>query len=195
MLGYLDRKVRFWHVALASGLAIGWYIGLALLTARALPTFSFFRCPIGFCALGYTANSISLTMRLIGAEGREFLHGVLMPLDRLHPLLLLAAISLGYVWLTRPTDIGSVKMEGRLRYMLLGVPLLYALADWGENWAFDRILAEYPQIRYPSVMRASILTALKSQLFAAALGFGVALGLAAYLRWHGWVRAVEPRPE
>ena len=76
------------------------------------------------------------------AEGRAFLHDTLIPLDRVLPLLVLTATGLGSVWLTRPHKSWGVAGEGRLRYMLLAVPILYAVADIGENWAFDVMLRE-----------------------------------------------------
>ena len=181
MLAFLDRTLKLWHVALAAVTAIAWFAFIIIAGQLALPAVSLFRCPIGFCATGYSANSVTLVLRTLGAEGRAFLLETMLPLDRGTPILVLFAFVIGYIWLTRPHAIWSVPLEPSHRYMLLVVPTFYCLADYGENWAFEQMLRTFPQISYRSVLRASILTSVKSQLLAASLGIALALVVAAWV--------------
>ena len=181
MLAFLDRNLRFWHVVGLNGAAIAWFAGMTIASQMALPNVSLSRCPIGFCATGYSADRVNLMLRVIGPDGRTFLEETLLPLDRVLPMLLLVALGATYAWLTRPGADWTVPLEPKYRYMLLAVPLFYCVADLCENRAFAQMLASFPQIGYREVRTASIFTSLKSQLIAASLGIAMALAIVAWV--------------
>ncbi len=180
MLGILDRNLKAWHVAAVSVAAIGWFAGMTIASHIAMPGIALFRCPIGFCVTGYSANSVALLLRRIGLEGREFLQGTLLPLDRVLPVLVLAAALANYAWWTRPHGARSVKLEPVYRLVMMAVPIVYCVVDYLENWAFTALLHSFPDINYRAVRLASIFTAAKSQLIAATLGIILALMIAAW---------------
>jgi hypothetical protein len=181
MLAYLDRNLRGRHVALATVAAVLWFVGMTWASYQVLPRGEMFRCPIGFCVAGYSANSATLMLQVMGAEGRATLQNVLLPLDRIWPLLVLVACVLHTAWWTRPGARYAIRIEPKYRYMLMAVPAIYALADYGENWAFAKLLASFPKIGYRDVQVASGFTAVKSQLIVASIGIVVALAIA------GWI--------
>ena len=72
------------------------------------------------------------------------------------------------------------------RLTLIALPLLYGLADYGENVAVLRMLAETGQISDQLAHRGSVLTAAKSQLVVASIAFAGAFVIAGWLeRWRG----------
>src|SRR6185436_2410342 len=103
-----------------------------------------------------------------------------LPLDMVLPALLLVALSVTYVWFSRPGHDMAVPLSSGARYSFLSVPLLYCLADYAENWALVEALQAYPNIPYRLARRAGFLTAAKSQLIVASLGIAVALAIAAW---------------
>jgi hypothetical protein len=179
MLATLDRQLRLWHVWAANVIAVAWFGSMALTIQRALPDTGMFRCPIGFCANGYYPDDLREVLASIGPEGRMFLQHTLRPLDMVLPALLLIALVIDYVWLTRPGERVSVPLSPAARWALLAVPILYCLADYGENWAVSNLIKAYPNIDDRLALRASLLTAAKSQLVAASIGFAIALAIAA----------------
>jgi hypothetical protein len=180
MLSFLDRHLRFWHVALANGAALAWFAGMQWATQMSLPGVKFFRCPIGLCLGYYSPGELNATLARIGKGGREFLTDTLLPLDMVLPTLLLVALVLACAWLTRPGESASVPLSTGARYAFLAVPLFYCLADYAENWALVDALQAYPNIPYRLARRASFLTAAKSQLIVASIGLAAALAIAAF---------------
>ncbi len=181
MLAFLDRTLTWRHVALATGAAILWFAAMTWASFQVLPRGGLFRCPIGFCVTGYSANGVTLSLQLMGVQGRATLQDMLLPLDRVWPLLVLLACVLNTAWWTRPGDRYAIRLEPKWRYVLMVAPVVYCLADYGENWAFGAILKSYPRIGYRDVMFASSFTAVKSQLIVASLGIVVALAVAAWI--------------
>ena len=175
MLSLFDRRSKLWHVVILNLAAISWFSGMMLVAHNALPRFPLLRCPIGFCATGYSAATATLAIQMLGEEGRFYLLNTFMLLDQILPFLLLLAFAANYLWWTRPGDTWSIPLEPRYRYVLLLVPLIYCAADYAENWSFGELLRSYPKIDYRLVRRASIITSIKSQLAAASLGIAIAL--------------------
>lgn len=186
MLSVMDRRLRAWHFWLANALAIGWFAGMTWATQAAIPGVKFFRCPFGLCLGYYTPGELTATFTRIGKSGREFLTNTLLPLDMVLPTLLLVALSVTYIWFSRPGQRMAVPLSRGARYTFLSVPLLYCLSDYAENWALAEALQAYPNIPYRLARRASVLTAAKSQLIVAALGLAVALAIAAWGLAHHW---------
>jgi hypothetical protein len=186
MLTVLDQRLRAWHFWLANALAIAWFAGMTWATQMAMPGVKFFRCPLGLCLGYYTPSELNATLTRIGRSGREFLVNTLLPLDMVLPALLLVALSITYVWFSRPGQQMAVPLTTNTRYVFLCLPLLYCLADYAENWTLAEVLQSYPNIPYRLARRASILTAAKSQLIVATLGVAVALAIAAWGLAHHW---------
>jgi hypothetical protein len=180
MLSILDRRLRPWHFWLANAVAVGWFAGMSLLTSEALPGAHLVRCPIGLCLGFYAPDELRETLDGLEEGGRAFLADTLLPLDMILPALLLIAFGVTSVWFTRPGASMSVPVSAGARYTLLSVPLLYCLADYGENFALGEALEAYPDITDELAHRASLLTAAKSQLVVASLGVAAALALAAW---------------
>ena len=134
----------------------------------------------------YSPIELHATLTKIGRGGREFLANTLLPLDMVLPTLLLIALSVTYVWFSRPGHEMSVPLSTGARYAFLCVPLLYCLSDYAENLTLVEALQAYPNIPYRLARRASILTAAKSQLVVASLGLAVALAIAAWGLAHHW---------
>jgi len=178
MLSQLDRRLKLWHVVILSLAAISWFVGMMLVAHNALPRFPLLRCPIGFCATGYSAATATIAIQMLGDEGRFYLLNTFMLLDQILPFLLLLAFVANYLWWTRPGDTWSIPLEPSYRFLLLLVPLIYCAADYAENWSFGELLRSYPKIDYRLVRRTSIITSIKSQLAAASLGIAVALPVA-----------------
>ena len=149
-------------------------------TQSALPGVKLFRCPIGLCLGYYSPIELQTTLTKVGRNGREFLTETLLPLDMVLPALLLLALTVTYVWFTRPGHPINVPLSSGYRYALLCVPVLYCAADYAENWTLVEALQAYPNIPYRLARRASFLTAAKSQLIVASLGIAVALAIAAW---------------
>jgi hypothetical protein len=189
MLSILDRRIRFWHLCVANGLALAWFVGMGLATQTALPGVKLFRCPIGLCPGYYAPIELQTTLTRIGRDGRQFFAETLLPLDMILPALLLVSLTITYLWFSRPNQEVSVPLSSGARFALLGVPLFYCLADYAENWTLAEALQAFPNISYRLARRASFLTAAKSQLIVAALGIAVALVIAA------WGRARRPGPD
>jgi hypothetical protein len=180
MLSVLDRHLTAWHFWLANAVAIAWFAAMGLATQSAMPGVKLFRCPIGLCLGDYSSVELHATLTRIGRNGRQFLAETLLPLDMVLPALLLVALTVTYVWFSRPGHAMAVPLSTGARYALLAVPLLYCLADYAENWALVEALQAYPNISYRLARRASFLTAAKSQLIVASLGIAVALAVAAW---------------
>lgn len=180
MLAVLDRHVRAWHLWVANGVALTWFVGMSIASRVALPNVVLFRCPIGFCAGGYAPSDLRAALTDIGPEGRAFVRDTLLPLDRVLPAVLLVALLITYVWFSRPGQRMAVPLSPGARYALLAVPVLYCLADYGENWAVAEMLRAYPSVDDRLAFRASLLTAAKSQLVAASIGIALALAIAAW---------------
>jgi hypothetical protein len=180
MLSVLDRHLRFWHVVVANGAALAWFAGMQFVTQTNLPGVKFFRCPIGLCLGYYSPNELNAALTRIGRNGREFLADTLLPLDMVLPALVLVALTVTYVWLSRAGETTAVPLSTGARFAFLCVPLFYCLADYAENWALVDALQAYPNISYRLARRASFLTAAKSQLIVAAVGLAVALLVAAW---------------
>ena len=102
MLAVLDRQFEAWHMWLANGVAVAWFVGMALATQAALPGVKLFRCPIGLCLGYYSPIELQATLTRIGKNGRDFLAETLLPLDMVLPTLLLVAFAVTYVWFSRP---------------------------------------------------------------------------------------------
>lgn len=180
MLSVLDRRLKSWHFWVANSVAVGWFVAMGLATQAALPGVKLFRCPIGLCLGYYSPVELQTTLTKIGRNGREFLAETLLPLDMVLPALLLVALTITYVWFSRPGAAFAVPLSPGARYAFLCVPLLYCLADYAENWSLVEALQAYPNIPYRLARRASFLTAAKSQLIVASLGIAVALAIAAW---------------
>ena len=186
MLSVLDRHVHAWHFWLANSVAVAWFVGMGLATQAALPGVKLFRCPIGLCLGYYSPIELQTTLTKIGRNGREFLTETLRPLDMVLPTLLLVALTITYVWFSRPGAAFAVPLSPGARYAFLCVPFLYCLADYAENWSLVEALQAYPNIPYRLARRASFLTAAKSQLIVASLGIAVALAIVAWGLAHHW---------
>jgi hypothetical protein len=180
MLSILDRRLRPWHFWLANAVALGWFAGMSFLTREALPGTQLVRCPIGLCLGFYAPDELRETLDGLEEGGRAFLADTLLPLDMILPALLLIAFCVTCVWFTRPGEPMSVPVSTSARYTFLCVPLLYCLADYGENFALGEALEAYPDISDELAHRASLLTAAKSQLIVASLGIAAALAVAAW---------------
>jgi hypothetical protein len=186
MLSVLDRRLKSWHFWLANGAAVVWFVGMSLATQSAMPGVKLFRCPIGLCLGYYSPIELHATLTRIGRNGREFLAETLLPLDMVLPALLLVALTVTYVWFSRPGSHMAVPLTPKTRYVFLCVPLLYCAADYAENWTLVEALQAYPNIPYRLARRASVLTAAKSQLIVASLGIAVALAIAGWGLAHHW---------
>jgi hypothetical protein len=186
MLSVLDRHVRAWHFWAANTIAVAWFAGMHYATQTALPGMKLFRCPIGLCLGYYSPVELHATLTKIGKSGREFLTETLLPLDMVLPALLLVALTVTYIWFSRPDSPAGVPLSRGARYALLCVPLLYCVADYAENWTLVEALQAYPNIPYRLARRASVLTAAKSQLIVAALGIAVSLAIAGWGLAHHW---------
>jgi len=186
MLSVLDRRLRAWHFWLVNAVAVAWFAGMSYATQAAMPGVKLFRCPIGLCMGYYSPAELHATLAKIGRGGREFLAETLLPLDMVLPALLLVALSITYVWFSRPGQDMAVSLTPGARYMFLCVPLLYCLADYAENWTLVEALRAYPNVPYRLARRASLLTAAKSQLIVTSVGIAVALAIAAWGLAHHW---------
>ena len=102
MLSILDRRLKAWHFWLANAAALAWFAGMSVATQAALPGVKLFRCPIGLCLGYYSPVELQTTLTKIGRNGREFLAETLLPLDMVLPALLLFALTITYVWFSRP---------------------------------------------------------------------------------------------
>jgi hypothetical protein len=193
MLSILDRHVRAWHFWLANGAALAWFVGMSVATQSALPGVKLFRCPIGLCLGYYSPVELQTTLTKIGKNGREFLAETLLPLDMVLPALLLVALTVTYVWFSRPGHPVNVPLSPGYRYAFLCVPLLYCAADYAENFTLVEALQAYPNIPYRLARKASFLTAAKSQLIVASLGIAVALAIAGWGFAHHWAEAARRR--
>jgi hypothetical protein len=182
MLAFLDRHIRAWHMWLAVGAGLAWFIGMSLATQAALPGVKLFRCPIGMCPGYYLPTELNATLTRIGKSGRDFLAETLLPLDMVLPALLLVAFVAVYIWFSRPGETLAVPLSSGSRRALLCVPFSYCAADYGENFALVEALRTYPNIPYWLARRASFLTATKSQLITASVGIAVAIAIAAWGR-------------
>lgn len=181
MLSVLDRRLTFWHLCVANGVALAWFVGMSVATQAALPGIKLFRCPIGLCLGYYSPAELQATLTRVGRNGRQFFAETLLPLDMLLPALLLVALTITYVWFTRPSP-DAVPLSSGARYALLCVPLFYCLADYAENWALAEALQTFPNVSYRLARRASFLTAAKSQLIVASFGIALALVIVAWGR-------------
>lgn len=178
-LSGLDRLLRPWHVIALNSAALAWFVTLTLTSRAALPGVALFRCPIGFCAGGYSPEDIFSMLDEIGEEGRHYLHNTLLWADLLLPALLVAALLADIIWFSRPGARVAVALQPAARLTLLAVPLVYGIADYLENWAIANMLHLYPNIDDLMAERTSLLTAAKSQLVAASVGIAAALAVAA----------------
>jgi hypothetical protein len=189
LIARLDRYLRPWHVVMANILAASWFAGVTIFGRTALPSVALLRCPVGFCAGGYPPEEIYALLDEIGEEGRRFLHDSMVWGDLVLPMLFLAALMLDILWFSRPGARLSVTLQPMARLVLLAVPVLYFLADYLENAAIEQMLRLYPDLDDAMAERASMLTAAKSQLFAASAGIAVALAVAA------WGARLRPRTD
>lgn len=178
ILSSLDRLLRPWHLAIVNAVAIVWFVTLTLASRAALPGVALFRCPIGFCAGGYSPEELYSMLDEIGEDGRGYLYGTLLWADLVLPALLTAALLANILWFSRPGTRGAVTLQPAARLGLLAVPLVYCVADYAENWAIANLLQLYPNIDDLMAERASVLTAAKSQLVAASIGIVAALAVA-----------------
>lgn len=193
LIARLDHVLRPWHVAAANFAAIAWFAGVTVFGRAALPSVALLRCPVGFCAGGYPPEELFSLLDEVGEEGRRFLHDSMVWGDIVLPLLFLVALMLDILWFSRPSGRVSVSLQPMARLGLLLVPLLYFCADYMENAALEQMLRAYPDLEDTMAERASLLTAAKSQLFAASAGIALALAVAAWgisLRARG-----DARPE
>ena len=159
MLAVLDRHIRAWHMVLAVGAAVAWFVIMTMATRAALPGVKLFRCPIGLCPGYYVPNELHATLTRIGKDGRDFFVETLLPLDMVLPTLLMIAFMVTYIWFSRPGEAFAVPLSHGFRHALLCVPLLYCVADYAENFALVEALRTYPNIPYWLARRASFLTA------------------------------------
>jgi len=180
LIARLDHTLRPWHVATANLAALLWFGGVTIFGRTALPSVALFRCPVGFCAGGYPPEEIYSLLDEIGEEGRRFIHDSMVWGDLVLPMLFLTALVLDILWFSRPGARISVTLQPMARLTLLAVPVLYFIADYMENAAIEQMLRAYPDLEDAMAERASILTAAKSQLFAASVGIAAALAVAAW---------------
>jgi hypothetical protein len=180
LIARLDLVVRPWHIAAANFAAISWFAGVTVFGRSTLPSVALLRCPMGFCAGGYPPEELFSLLDEVGEEGRRFLHDSMVWGDIVLPLLFLVALVLDILWFSRPGARMSVSLQPMARLGLLLVPVLYFCADYLENAALEQMLRAYPDLEDAMAERASILTAAKSQLFAASAGIALALAIAAW---------------
>lgn len=188
LIARLDSSLKPWHVAAANFAAVGWFAGVTIFGRAALPSVALFRCPVGFCAGGYPPEELFSLLDEVGEDGRRFIHDSMVWGDVVLPLLFLVALVLDILWFSRPGARISVTLQPMARLGLLLVPVLYFLSDYMENAAIEQMLRVYPDLEDAMAERASILTAAKSQLFAASVGIALALAIAA------WGTSLRPRP-
>ncbi|MDX2201927.1 MAG: hypothetical protein NW223_04210 [Hyphomicrobiaceae bacterium] len=175
----LDRALRPLHVVLANAAALVWFVTVTLEGRQALPSAALVRCPIGFCAGGYSPEELYSMLDEIGEDGRAFLHDTMLRSDLVLPALVLLALVLDIVWFSRSDARVSVPLEPLARGCLLVAPVLYCIVDYLENMLLGEMLRAYPALEDTTAERLSLLTAAKSQLFAAAAGIAGALAIAA----------------
>lgn len=192
LIARLDHSLKPWHVAVANFAAIAWFAGVTIFGRAALPSVALLRCPVGFCASGYAPEELYALLDEVGAEGRRFIHDSMVWGDIVMPMLFLIALGLTILWFSRPGMRASVTLQPLARLGLLVVPVLYFLADYAENASLEQMLRVYPDLEDTMAQRASILTAAKSQLFAASVGIAVALAVAA---WGNSYRSHSPATE
>lgn len=179
LLTTLDRVLRPLHVVMANAAAIVWFVMVSLESRQALPSAALVRCPIGFCAGGYAPEELYAMLDEIGEDGRTFLHDIMLRSDLVLPALLLLALVLDVVWFTRSNARFSVSIDPFARLFLLAVPVLYCIVDYWENMMLGEVLRLYPALEDTMAERLSMLTAAKSQLFAASAGIAAALAVTA----------------
>jgi len=180
LIARLDHALKPWHVAGVNLAAIAWFAGVTIFGRAALPSVALLRCPVGFCAGGYPPEELFSLLDEVGEEGRRFLHDSMVWGDIVLPMLFLLAFVIDILWFSRPGARVSVPLQPMARLGLLLVPLLYFCADYMENAALERMLRVYPDLEDVMAERASLLTAAKSQLFAASAGIAMALAIAAW---------------
>lgn len=180
LIARLDFTLRPWHVAAANFAAVAWFAGVTIFGRAALPTVALFRCPVGFCAGGYPPEELFSLLDEVGEDGRRFIHDSMVWGDLVLPMLFLTAFVLDILWFSRPGARVAVSLQPMARLGLLLVPVLYFCADYMENAAIEQMLRAYPDLEDTMAERASILTAAKSQLFAASAGIALALAVAAW---------------
>ena len=147
MLSVLDRRIRFWHVALANIVALAWFAGIQVATQAALPGVKLFRCPIGMCLGYYSPNELNATLTRIGRSGRQFFAETLLPLDMVLPALLLVAFWLTYVWFSRPGQAIAVPLSAGARYAFLACRCSIAWRTTprtGRWWSRCRPIPTFP---------------------------------------------------
>ena len=184
---HVDRILRPWHVWSLGVLACGWFIGLIVAGSSSLPGIATSRCPIGMCLTGYPPHVAREFFGALGPQGRTALTRLLSPFDFVTPVLLVLALMSIVLYCTRPRALGGrTPLTTGWRLTLIALPLLYGLADYGENVAVLRMLAETGQISDQLAHRGSVLTAAKSQLVVASIAFAGAFVIAGWLeRWRG----------
>lgn len=192
LLAALDRCLRPAHIVLANLMALGLFVAVTVAGRMSLPSVALVRCPMGFCAGGYTPEELYSMLDEIGEEGRAFLHDTMLRADLVLPALLLLALALDIAWFSRAGARTSISLHPAARLTLLAVPVLYCLVDYLENSAIAQMLRLYPDLNDELAERASMLTAAKSQLFAASAGIAAALAVAA---WGSALRGGASPPE
>jgi hypothetical protein len=180
LIARLDRSLKPWHVATANFASLLWFAGVTIFGRAAVPSVALFRCPVGFCAGGYPPEELYSMLDDIGEEGRRYIHDSMLRGDLVLPMLILTALVLDILWFSRPGARMSVTLQPMARLGLLGVPVLYFIVDYLENAAIAQMLRVYPDLEDVMAERASLLTAAKSQLFAASAGIALALAVAAW---------------
>lgn len=179
LLATLDRVLKPMHVVLANLAALIWFVTVSIEGRLALPSAALVRCPMGFCAGGYSPEELYSMLDEIGEEGRNFLYDTMLRADLVLPALFLVALVCDILWFSRNGARYSVALEPMSRMCLVAVPVLYCIADYAENVALGQMLRLYPAVEDVMAERLSALTAAKSQLFAAAAGIAAALALTA----------------
>lgn len=187
LLARLDQSLKLWHVLVANAASLFWLAGVTIFGRVAVPSVALFRCPVGFCAGGYAPEELYSMLDEIGEEGRRYIYESMIWGDLMLPMLLLLALVLDIAWFSRPDRQVGVNLQPMARLGLLAVPVLYFLTDYMENAAIAQMLRLYPDVEDVMAERASLLTAAKSQLFAASAGIVVALAVAA------WGTSLYPR--
>ena len=174
----IDSRLRAWHVWALNLMAGGWFATLLLAGKRGMPGISTSACPTGLCLTGYEPDVAREFLTTLGPGGRAELKHLISAYDFVLPALVVIALVATFIYYTSPSAAGGrLQWTPGWRLVLLLVPVLYGLADLGENMAILQMLAEPDPARISDALghRGSLLTAAKSQLVIASIAFAAAI--------------------
>jgi hypothetical protein len=104
---------------------------------------------------GYSIGDIKIYLDKLGEDGKNYYRNVFHFIDAFYPLIYCAfyLITLGYF----------VKyfISNRWKHLLLLLPIIGTICDYGENISIDWFIENVNNIHYGSVLLANIFTKIK----------------------------------